>query len=90
MIGKQLPTIAFCRKWPAEGWALCTRPKTLAAAAGSHFIASLLFELSPSDPVTLAVSAALLVGRELVADLAVRRTPIQWQRCAASRFAVYF
>jgi len=57
-----------------------------AAAAGSRLIGSLLFEVSPTDPLTLAVSAVLLSAVSLLAGLwparrAARTDPMAALRC---------
>jgi ABC-type antimicrobial peptide transport system permease subunit len=57
-----------------------------AAILGSRLIASLLFEVSPSDPLTLAVSAAVLATAGLLAGWwparrAARLEPSQTLRC---------
>jgi predicted permease len=57
-----------------------------AAIAGSRLISSLLFEVSPSDPLTLAVSAAILAAAALLAAWwparrAARLDPSRALRC---------
>jgi len=57
-----------------------------AAMAGSRLVGSLLFEVSPSDPLTLAVSAAILAAAALLAAWwparrAARLDPSRALRC---------
>jgi len=57
-----------------------------AAIAGSRLVSSLLFEVSPSDPLTLAVSAAVLAAAALLAAWwparrAARLDPSRALRC---------